>query len=694
MRPEILFPLFQDVTALPGIGPRLATLVAKVAGPRVKDVVFLKPASIVDRSRQVSVIDAPEDQIVTLTATVEEHVPGRRQGQPYKVRMYDGTGFLHLVFFHARPDYLQRILPVGESRIVSGRCERYGSEIQMLHPDLVMTEEEAAGTPLIEPVYPLTAGLVAKTMRKAVSGAVAMVPTLPEWLPDEMRREKGWPDFRQAVRMLHTPESAADLDPSHPARARLAFDEVFARQLALQLVRARRKAQSGRALKGTGEKVRAILENAPFAPTGAQTRAFDAIRADMESGERMTRLLHGDVGAGKTFVAALAAAQAAEAGTQAAIMAPTEILARQHAKTLAQLLEPAGLSVIALTGRDKGAARKEILERMAAGTVDVVCGTHALFQEGIEFADLGLVVIDEQHRFGVSDRMRLTAKGHKPDTLVMTATPIPRTLSLAVYGDLDVSRLDEKPAGRIPPETRLVSMERLDEVVEGVRRAIGRGDRVYWVCPLVEESEQSELSAAEDRWRHLRAALGDQRVGLLHGRMKAAEKEATATAFRNGEMDVLVATTVIEVGVDAPDATVMIIEHAERFGLAQLHQLRGRVGRGDKPSSCLLLYKGPLGETARSRLETMRETDDGFRIAEEDWRLRGAGDPLGLRQSGLPDFRLADLEAHGELIAEANDQARLLVHQDPELTGDRGEALRVLLYLFEQDQGVRMLRSG
>jgi ATP-dependent DNA helicase RecG len=694
MRPEILFPLFQDVTTLPGIGPRLATLLAKLTGARVKDVLFHKPTGLVDRTRQTTIAEAPEGEIVTLRAKVEEHIRGQRQGQPYKVRMFDETGFLHLVYFHGRPDYLKRQLPVGEVRIVSGRCDRYGSEIQILHPDLVMTEEEAEETALLEPVYPLTAGIVPRTMRKAVRGALAICPDLPEWLDDAFLTESGWPAFRQALCMLHAPESAGDLGPHHPARSRLAFDEVLARQLALQLVRARRKAQSGRALAGDGRLVEKVLGHAPFAPTGAQTRAFEAIRADMESGERMTRLLHGDVGAGKTFVAALAAARAAEAGTQTAIMAPTEILARQHAKTLTQLLEPTGLSIIALTGRDKGKTREALLQRMRSGDVDVVCGTHALFQEGIDFADLGLVVIDEQHRFGVSDRMRLTAKGQRPDTLVMTATPIPRTLSLAVYGDLDVSRLDEKPAGRIPPETRLISMERLDEVVDGVRRAITRGDRVYWVCPLVEESDQSELSAAEDRWRHLRATLGDGRVGLLHGRMKAAEKEAVATAFRKGEMDVLVATTVIEVGVDAPDATVMIIEHAENFGLAQLHQLRGRVGRGDKPSSCLLMYKGPLGETARARLETMRETDDGFLIAEEDWRLRGAGDPLGLRQSGLPEFRLADLEAHGDLIARANDMARLAVHRDPELTGPNGDALRVLLYLFEQDQGVRMLRSG
>jgi ATP-dependent DNA helicase RecG len=694
MRPEILFPLFQDVTTLPGIGPRLATLLAKLTGPRVKDVLFHKPVGLVDRSRTTTISGAVEGEISTITAKVEAHLPSQNQGQPYKVRLYDETGFLHLVFFHPRRDYLKKLLPEGAERIISGRVDRFGSEFQIVHPDLVMTLEEAEDTPLIEPVYPLTAGITPKTIRKAVGGALPMLPRFPEWLDEDLLKSRDWPDFKTALAHLHRPESATDIDPVQVSRQRLAFDEMLARQLALQMVRARRKEQPGRTLDGDGRHVKAVLASAPFAPTNAQTRAFDAISADMASPGRMTRLLHGDVGSGKTFVAALAAARAAEAGVQTAIMAPTEILARQHAKTLAPVLEAAGLQVLALTGRDKGKERTALLEKMRAGEADVVCGTHALFQDGVEFHDLGLVVIDEQHRFGVSDRMRLTRKGVRPDTLVMTATPIPRTLSLAVYGDLDVSQLDEKPAGRIPPVTRLAAMERLDEVVEGVRRAINKGDRVYWVCPLVEESENSELTAAEDRWRHLRASLGEDRVGLIHGRMKAAEKEAIATAFRAGETEVLVATTVIEVGVDAPDATVIIIEHAERFGLAQLHQLRGRVGRGDKPSSCLLLYKGPLGETAQTRLELMRETDDGFRLAEEDWRLRGAGDPLGLRQSGLPEFKLADLEAHGDLIAMANDAAKLAVQRDPGLTGEQGEALRTLLYLFEQDVGVRLLKSG
>jgi len=694
MRPEILFPLFQDITALPGIGPRLAALLAKLTGPRVKDVLWLKPSSLVDRRHKVGIAEAPEGQIVTIQAQVEEHFPGRRKGQPYKVRLYDPTGFLHLIYFHPRGDYLSKLLPVGETRIISGKVERFGSEIQMVHPDLVMSEKEAETTALLEPVYPLTAGLTGKTVRKALGGALKLVPDLPEWIDADLLAERGWPTFSDALKALHAPENAQALEADNPVRERLAFDELLARQLALQLARSRRKRQAGRALKGDGSRVRALLEHAPFAPTGAQQRSFAEIGQDMAEPERMTRLLHGDVGAGKTFVAALAAARAAEAGTQTALMAPTEILARQHAKTLKTLLEPTGLKVMALTGRDKGKARAQLLAQMAQGEVDVICGTHALFQEGVEFGDLGLVVIDEQHRFGVSDRLRLTAKGYRPDTLVMTATPIPRTLSLAVYGDLDVSRLDEKPAGRIPPTTRLISMDRVDDVIDGLRRALAKGERVYWVCPLVEESENSELTAAEDRWRYLRAALGDDGIGLLHGRMKPAEKEAIANAFRAGEIKVLVATTVIEVGVDAPDATIMIIEHAERFGLAQLHQLRGRVGRGDKPSSCLLLYKPPLGETAQARLEMLRESDDGFRIAEEDWRLRGAGDPLGLRQSGLPDFKLADIEAHADLIELANDWAKLIVARDPELTEDTGQALRHLLYLFDQDTGIRLLKSG
>ncbi|HAQ33755.1 MAG: ATP-dependent DNA helicase RecG [Maricaulis sp.] len=695
MRPEILFPLFKETDTLPGIGPRMAALIRRLAGAHVKDLLFHKPVSVIDRSLRTRITEAPEGSIVTIEARVEEHIPAPRQGfRPYKVRMSDESGFLHLVYFHPRTDWLQKSLPPGEVRVVSGRMEKFGGEYQITHPDLVMTVDDAASAPPIEPVYPMTAGLSAKVLRKAIDAALRDVPELPEWIEDQVSAGRGWPRWKTAVEALHRPEGEVDLDPQTPLRQRLAFDELFAWQLTLQLARANRKRSRGRALPGDGRKVQAVLDNAPFPPTGAQSRAFEEIQRDMAAPDRMTRLLHGDVGAGKTFVAALAAARTAESGAQTAIMAPTEILARQHLKTLKPLLEPAGLTVEALTGRDKGKTRMDILERLKAGDIDVICGTHALFQEGVEMADLGLAVIDEQHRFGVSDRMRLSAKGLRPDTLVMTATPIPRTVTLALYGDLDVSRLDEKPAGRTPIDTRLVSMDRLEEVIEGVRRALARGERVYWVCPLVEESETSDLSAAEDRHKQLAAVFGEERVGLVHGRMKPKEKEAAAIAFREGRTAVLVATTVIEVGVDAPDATIMVIEHSERFGLAQLHQLRGRVGRGERKSTCLLLYRGPLGETARARLETMRETEDGFRIAEEDWKLRGMGDPLGLRQSGLPDYRLADLAAHADLINLAHDAARMAVTTDPDFTGPKADALRILLYLFEREQGIRLIRSG
>ncbi|WP_394694597.1 ATP-dependent DNA helicase RecG [Hyphobacterium sp.] len=695
MRPEILFPLFKEVTTLPGIGPRLAALVEKVAGDRVRDLVLFRPSSVIDRSLRPTIAEAPEGQIVTIRCEVEGHIePPKNRFTPYKVRMSDETGFLHLVYFKPRIDYLKRLLPEGETRIVSGKVETFGSEKQITHPDLVLTESEAEELGGLETVYPLTQGLSLKVLRKAIRAAMQGLPHLPEWHDGSVLHDRSWPDWNQALQSLHYPESLPETDPSHPARQRLAFDELFARQLALQIVAQRRRRRAGQPVTGNNSSIDKVLAAAPFTPTNAQMRSFDEISGDMASDRRMMRLLHGDVGSGKTFVAALAAARAHEAGLQTAIMAPTEILARQLARNMEIFLKPAGMQVEVLTGRDKGKKRGEILEQLAAGEINVICGTHALFQEGVEFEKLGLVVIDEQHRFGVSDRLKLSSKGRRPELLVMTATPIPRTLSLSVYGHMNMSRLDEKPAGRKPPDTRTISMDRIDSVIDGVGRAIERNERVYWVCPLVEESDLSDLSAAEDRYRQLAAIYGEDRVGLVHGRMNAKDKDAEAVRFRNGEIDILVATTVIEVGIDAPDATIMIIEHAERFGLAQLHQLRGRVGRSDKASTCLLLYQAPLGEIARKRLDIMKQTDDGFLIAEEDWKLRGAGDPLGVRQSGLPDYRLVDIEAHLDLIPLANEAAKKAVYEDPDFKGEYAEARRILLYLFEQDDGIRLIESG
>jgi ATP-dependent DNA helicase RecG len=407
----------------------------------------------------------------------------------------------------------------------------------------------------------------------------------------------------------------------------------------------------------------------------------------------MLRLLQGDVGSGKTVVALLAMARAVEAGGQAALMAPTEILARQHLATVAPLAERAGLRTAILTGREKGRERSDTLAGLADGSIDIVIGTHALFQEAVTFQNLAFAVVDEQHRFGVHQRLAMTAKGDAPDMLVMTATPIPRTLVLTAFGDMDVSKLTEKPAGRQPVRTVTLPMERLSELVGRIRDAVTEGQKIYWICPLVEESEEAKLMSAQERYDALKPVFGD-RLGLVHGRMKGADKDAAMRAFKEGETRVLVATTVIEVGVDVPDATIMVIEHAERFGLAQLHQLRGRVGRGSKPSSCVLLYKEPLSETATRRLSVMRETEDGFVIAEEDLKLRGEGELLGTRQSGTPGFQVARIEFHADLLEAARDEARLILSRDPDLQSERGEALRLLLYLFGRDEAVRLLRAG
>ena len=692
-RPSDLNAFFTETTAIKGVGPRVAEALGRAMGTRLKDLLLTPPSGLVDRSYRPKISEAKADEICTFSVTVGQHSVPSNRNRPYRIRVFDETGDMILTFFKARSDYLNRVLPEGSQRLISGKTEVYNAQLQMTHPDYILATENKDELRLYETLYPLSAGLSQKVAGKAVMGALQRLPTLPEWLDSEMLTRQDWPSFHEAMIRLHAPEHPVDVKVDAPPRLRLAYDELFAKQLAMALVRENTRRAKGRSLKTSGQYVDDVLKGAPFKPTGAQTQAFAEISGDMSSPFRMARLLQGDVGAGKTFVAALACAQAAEAGAQTALMAPTEILARQHAQTLKTLLAPAGLTVEAVTGRDKGKPRDALATGLKEGYIDVIVGTHALFQDKVEFKDLGLVIIDEQHRFGVHDRLKLTKKGDKPDLLVMTATPIPRTLALTAYGDLDVSKLDEKPAGRKPIETRILPMQRLDDVIDGVGRAIKKGDQIYWVCPLVEDSELIDLSSVEDRHRQLTAIFGD-RVGLLHGRLTAQEKETMSQAFKRGAYDILVATTVIEVGVDAPNATIMVIEHAERFGLAQLHQLRGRVGRGDKQSSCLLLYKGPLSVNGKSRLEIMRQSEDGFLIAEKDWELRGSGDLLGARQSGLPAYKLADLDRHKALLETAVQDARFLAQTDPALESDRGQAARNLLYLFEQDFGIALMKAG
>ena len=700
MRPALLNPLFAAVTTLSGVGPKVGKLLARLTGrddgARVADLLFHLPTGSIDRrERGGELADVEPGTVATVAVTIDRHrppPPGRGRA-PYLVYASDDTGSLVITFFSAHTDYNAKLLPVGERRYVSGTTALYDGMLQMVHPDFVVEEAGLAKLPLIEPTYPLTEGLYANQLRRAIESALERLPELPEWQDPAYLAKAKSPGFADALRRLHRPESPADLLPSSPAWSRLAYDELLAGQLALALTRAHLRRISGRRTTGDGQLRKKIIAALPYRLTASQERAGADIADDLAAPHRMLRLLQGDVGSGKTVVALLASAIVIEAGRQAAVMAPTEILARQHLATIAPIAEAVGLRVALLTGRERGAARNELLARLAAGEIDLLVGTHALFQETVEFRDLALAVVDEQHRFGVHQRLALAAKGEAVDMLVMTATPIPRTLVLTFFGDMDVSELREKPAGRKPIDTRAVPLGRINEVVGAVGRALDEGRRVYWVCPLVEESETSDLAAAQDRFVSLQERFGAL-VGLVHGQMKGADKDRAMASFAAGETRLLVATTVIEVGVDVPAATVMVIEHAERFGLAQLHQLRGRIGRGAERSTCLLLYRAPLGETAKARLAIMRDTEDGFRIAEEDLELRGAGDILGTRQSGEPGFRVARIETHRELLQTARDDAALMLTRDPELTSERGEALRVLLYLFERDEAIRLLRAG
>ncbi|PTX48599.1 ATP-dependent DNA helicase RecG [Gemmobacter caeni] len=692
-RPPELFPLFADLETLEGVGPKTAKAMAGLGVERPKDLLFLLPHSGVDRSRRASVRDVVPPAVVTVEVTVGSHFPPRQKGRPYRVAVKDSALEFQLVYFHARGDFLSRLLPTGQRRIVSGRVELFDGIAQMVHPDHVLRPEEAGDLPEFEPVYPLVAGVTQKVLAKAAQAAVARAPELAEWIDGPLKRREGWPDWHAAVQAVHAPESAADLAPAAAARARLAYDELFAHQVTLALARMRARRGKGRASVGTGVLQRKVLDSLPYGPTGAQSRAVGEIAADMASGLRMNRLLQGDVGAGKTLVALMALLVAVEAGGQGVMMAPTEILARQHLEGLRPLAEAAGVRLDLLTGRDKGAERAAKLRALAEGETDILVGTHAVFQKDVQFHDLRLAVIDEQHRFGVAQRMELGAKGAAADVLVMTATPIPRSLALASYGDMDVSVLDEKPAGRKPVKTVMVSTQRLDEVVAHLARAVAEGRQAYWVCPLVEDSETVDYASAEARFQHLRAALGDC-VGLVHGQMPPAEKDAAMARFVAGEISVLVATTVIEVGVNVPNASIMVIERAEIFGLAQLHQLRGRVGRGSAESTCLLMYQAPLSEGGERRLTTLRDTEDGFRIAEEDLAMRGAGDLIGTAQSGLPRFRVADLERQSALMEIAQSDARRLLAEDPQLESPRGRAVRLLLWLLDQDRAIRLISVG
>ena len=686
MRPDILNPLFAEVETLKGVGPQVVKMLKRLDIGRAIDLLYHLPTGVIDRLR----VPAANGSLIGQNIIVElipNQIRETRSGRgPMRVFAADSDGnMLSLVYFN-NPGWAKKSLPIGEKRIVAGKLEAYGDEWQIIHPEVLALGQEAELPPR-EPVYGLTEGIANKRMRELVTMALERAPELPEWIEPSLAAREGWRPWRAALAEAHADPRSGD------GRRRLAYDEIFANQLALLLLRQASRRKRGVPLAGDGKLTNRL--RLPYELTGAQRRVVEEIRGDMQQAVPMLRLLQGDVGSGKTLVALLAMLTAVEAGAQAALLAPTEILARQHHATLLSQLDAVGVRVAILTGREKGRARDSVLIGLADGSIDILVGTHAIFQEKVSYKNLGLAVIDEQHRFGVSQRLLLTSKAERPaHLLVMTATPIPRTLTLTQYGEMDVSRLDEMPPGRTPVDTRVISEERLAEVVDGLGRHLAGGGQAYWVCPLVEESEKLDAAAAEERARILRLRFGDERVGLVHGRMKGPEKDAVMARFAGGELGVLVATTVIEVGVDVPNATLMVVEGAERFGLAQLHQLRGRVGRGSGQSTCVLIRGQALTETGRARLALMRETNDGFRIAEEDLRLRGPGEILGTRQSGEQNFRAARPEDVEELAPIAQSDAQLLLDRDGGLTGPRGQAARTCLYLFERDQAIGLIRSG
>jgi ATP-dependent DNA helicase RecG len=704
MRPDLLTPLFGRVAAIPGIGDKTAKLFDKLlANPRLQgsqariiDILFNLPINIIDRSQRVLISDAIIDTIVVIKVFVVEYKISqikKNKQHPMKVIVRDSSGELDLLFFRANPEWLMKTLPIGSTRWVSGKIEKYERRLQIVHPDRILEEQEFLKLPQVEPVYGLTQGLFPRYVTKATEYALNKIPRLDEWHEESVLTSFKLPSFHAALSSVHNPENSFSLSPQHPSRQRLALDELLAGQLALGLIRSQIK-KVYREKRDISENLSIkVIESLPYELTNAQKRVLSEIKQDLKSNNKMLRLVQGDVGSGKTIISLISMLYVIETGQQAAFMAPTEILARQHFENIKDILKNTEIRPELLTGRLSNAKRKEIIEKLSQGKIDIIIGTHAILQETIEFKSLGIAIIDEQHRFGVEQRLLLSNKGEAVDLLVMTATPIPRTLALTTFGDMDISILDEKPINRSDIDTRALPISRLEEIIRALHRAIHQGSQAYWVCPLVEENEELDLSAAQDRLCYLQSIFGDN-VGLIHGKMKNDEKDSAMDLFKSGKTKILVATTVIEVGVDVSSANIIVIEHAERFGLSQLHQLRGRVGRGQKKSSCILLYKGPLGEMAKSRLLMIRQTQDGFRIAEEDLRLRGEGEILGTKQAGLPSFKVANLKEHARLLAVAHDYSNVFLNKDPNLTSSRGQALRNLLYLFEKDDALRLLRAG
>lgn len=674
--------LYKPLTVLQGIGPKYrALLTTLIKGDRLIDLAFHMPHSYVSRKVLTKLVHVPFDTPIIVKVTVEAHKPPRKYSGPYEIITSDGTSYLSIVYFHAKGDYLEKLYPVGREVAIAGKVESFGGKKQMMHPDYVVPGAQLSTIPQIEPIYPLCNGITNKTIRMAIKGLRQFIPDPSEWIPRATIEANHWPRFQLALLGAHMLDTTIDHEK---ARERLAFDELYAHQISLRIARNQVKIDTAPRLPSPLPLVEKAVEALPFTLTEDQKEVLRDIYKDMKSGSPMRRLLQGDVGCGKTVVAFLAMLAITEANFQAAIMAPTDILARQHYAFMKPFEDLLGVKVALLTAREKGSHRKELFHDLATGKIDLIIGTHALFENDVIFGKLGVVIIDEQHRYGVEQRYKLLSKGEAPHLLVMTATPIPRTLHMAFYGDLDLSQIRHKPGQRKQIDTRVISLERLYQVINGLASQIEKGEQIYWICPLVAESEKLDLAAAEDRFTFLKGIFG-HKVGLIHGRIDNTHKDEVLQAFKEGDIQILVSTTVVEVGIHVEQATTMIIEHAERFGLSQLHQLRGRVGRSDLASFCLLLYAPPLNPIAQRRLEVMRETNDGFVIAEEDLNLRGSGTILGRAQSGAGDFRIAEFPQDFKLLSAAH--ALVQEYAPTETPHD-------LLQLFQMEHAIPLIQAG
>ena len=695
-RPEILFPCFAQLISLPGIGPKTAKTMAKRIGLKVIDMAFYFPVSIIDRTASPDLDKIIDGQVVTLSLTVLSlNIPTGRQTHPARIIAGNQSGRIEIIYFKAKSDYLKSLYKVGDDLIISGKVDFFNNKKQITHPDYVITSAQNNIVPKIEPIYSLSAGLRQSLIRKTSLAALSKIPQLPEWIDNSLINSENWPDFKTALVKSHTPESFKDLDLNSKHRRRLAFDELFANQIALCLIRSQQSnTKLAEPINGDKQFIDRFISTLPYKLTEAQKRVIGEIAEDQRDTSYMLRLLQGDVGSGKTLVALIAILRTITSGKQAALLAPTELLSKQHFHSFTKLLKGFDIQPVLLIGGMTHKQKNAVHEGLSSGAIPLVIGTHALLTENTEFFNLGLAVVDEQHRFGVKQRHILSQKSGGCDVLIMTATPIPRTLAMTAYGDLKISQLDEKPAARTDIKTASLQINKINNVIDRLSKAIKSGSRAYWICPLVEESDNIDISAAEDRHKMLEQMLPEAKPVLAHGKMKSNERDNAMLAFQSGASQLLVATTVVEVGVDVPAASIIIIEHAERFGLAQLHQLRGRVGRSDINSSCLLLYQCPLSDVAKSRLDIMKQTNDGFLIAEEDLKLRGPGEVLGQRQSGVAEFRIADLSAHSQLLKIARKQALTLIKEDPLLNSHKGEACRLLIGLFEQDTAMRYLQTG